>query len=142
MNLLKNIFYHIWGLTIVVFYVSLNKQKSKTYVRSINVYGSIDMTPSTQEMSKNKKPVFQKLKSSLTDIGWNFFLGYRMRINLNSGLVKPGDQALILISTFQKFSAQVNVEVSRFLRNLFSLKSNRKEQRSSSTSAGSHHWQR
>ena len=35
----------------------------------------------------------------------NFFLGYRMRINLISGLVKPGDQALISISTILKFSA-------------------------------------
>ena len=36
----------------------------------------------------------------------NFFLGYRMRINLISGLVKLGDQALILIAIILKFSAK------------------------------------
>ena len=41
-------------------------------------------------------------------IGWilKFFLGYQMRITLISGLVKPGDQGLISISTILKFSAQ------------------------------------
>ena len=33
-----------------------------------------------------------------------------MRINLISGLVKPGDQALISISTILKFSARVDYE--------------------------------
>ena len=31
-----------------------------------------------------------------------------MRINLISGLVKQGDQALISMSTIQKFSARIN----------------------------------
>ena len=53
--------------------------------------------------TKKSKKWFIKVKEGRI---LNFFLGYRMRINLFSGLVKPGDQALILIAVILKFSAK------------------------------------
>ena len=37
----------------------------------------------------------------------NFFLGYQMHFKIILGLVNPGDQALISISTILKFSAGI-----------------------------------
>ena len=87
------------------------------------MFSTIDMTPSTPEMRKKIKTGLSKVKErTLTwhadKLNFKFFLGYRMRINLISGLVKPGegDQALISISIILKFSAQVKFPLFSSIR--------------------------
>ena len=100
MNLLKkHVLSHL--RTIGILNVSLNKHidPKLTFVQLI--LSSNDMTPSTSEMRKNLKPLFQKLRSA----------SIISRINLKTKLVlilaKREDQTLISIANIIKFSALV-----------------------------------